>query len=48
MHIIKNIGESLVGSLLNIQGKTKDSIKVRENMIEMGICPELAPQDGEK
>jgi len=48
MHIIKNIGESLVGSLLNIQGKTKDGIKVREDMVEMGIRPELAPQDGEK
>ena len=37
MHIIKNICESLVGTLLNIQGKTKDGVKVREDMVLMGI-----------
>ncbi|XP_052624819.1 uncharacterized protein LOC128132334 [Lactuca sativa] len=29
--------------LLNIKGKSKDEINVREDMVEMGILPELAP-----
>jgi Domain of unknown function (DUF4218) len=49
MHIIKNITENLVGLLLHIPGKTKDSIKARKDMTEMGIRPELAVvEDGEK
>ena len=50
MHIIKNICESLVGLLLNIKGKTKDGLSVRNDMIEMGIQLELAPVvvDGKK
>jgi hypothetical protein len=49
MHIIKNITESLVGLLLHIPGKTKDSIKARKDMTEMVIRPELAVvEDGEK
>jgi Transposase family tnp2/Domain of unknown function (DUF4218) len=43
MHIIKNICESLLGLLLNTKGKTKDGIKVRKDMVEMGIRSELAP-----
>jgi hypothetical protein len=48
MHIIKNICESLVGTLLNIQGKTKDGVNAIKNMIAMGIRSELAPQKYEK
>ncbi|XP_042757967.1 uncharacterized protein LOC111879186 [Lactuca sativa] len=43
MHIEKNVCESLIALLLNIKGKSKDGINVREDMIEMGIHPELAP-----
>ncbi|XP_023756321.1 uncharacterized protein LOC111904846 [Lactuca sativa] len=43
MHIEKNVCESLIALLLNIKGKSKDEINVREDMIEMGIRPELAP-----
>ncbi|XP_023757788.1 uncharacterized protein LOC111906261 [Lactuca sativa] len=42
MHIVKNVGESLIGLLLNITGRSKDGIKVRRDMIKMGIRPELA------
>jgi hypothetical protein len=42
MHIIKNIYKSLLGLLLNTKGKTKDIIKVRKYMAEMGIRSELA------
>jgi hypothetical protein len=45
MHVEKNICDSLIGTLLNISGKTKDGINVRKDMVEMGIRPELAPQD---
>jgi hypothetical protein len=48
MHIIKNIYESLVGTLLNIQGKTKDRVNARKDMVAMRIRSELAPQEHEK
>jgi Transposase family tnp2 len=48
MHIIKNIYESLLGLLLNTKGKTKDGIKVRKDMVEMGIRSELAPVEKDR
>ncbi|XP_078165513.1 uncharacterized protein LOC144560210 [Carex rostrata] len=36
---------SLIGTLLNIPGKTKDGINARKDMVEMKIRPKLAPQD---
>ena len=44
MHIVKNVGESIVSLLLNTAGRTKDGINVRKDMVKMGIRPELAPQ----
>ena len=32
MHIEKNICDSIIGILLNIKGKTKDTIKVRKDL----------------
>ena len=43
MHIEKNVCESLLGLLLNIPGKTKDGVKVRKDMVEMGIRLQLGP-----
>src|SRR5262249_40947734 len=43
MHIEKNIYDSLLGTLLNILGKTKDGLNARLNMVEMGIRTKLAP-----
>jgi hypothetical protein len=48
MHIIRNIYESLVGMLLNIQGKIKDGVNARKDMVAMKIRLELAPQKHEK
>jgi hypothetical protein len=48
MYIIKNICECLVGSLLNIQEKTKDDTKIRKYMVELGIRHELALIKAEK
>ena len=43
MHIEKNVFESVIGTLLNIKGKSKDDLKAREDMVEMGIRTELGP-----
>nr|GEU38607.1 hypothetical protein [Tanacetum cinerariifolium] len=37
----KNVGESLVGTLLNVPGKTKDEMNARLDLAELGIKPEL-------
>ncbi|CAM8895854.1 unnamed protein product [Rhodiola kirilowii] len=44
MHVEKNICESLLGTLLNIPGKTKDGVKARLDMLEMNIHTKLAPE----
>ena len=43
MHIEKNICKSLIGTLLNIPGKTKDIENVRLDMVAMGIRESLKP-----
>ncbi|KAJ9553381.1 hypothetical protein OSB04_017426 [Centaurea solstitialis] len=50
MHIEKNVCDSVVGTLMNLDGKTKDHIKARLDLQEMGIRPELHPkaQDNDK
>ncbi|CAM8944243.1 unnamed protein product [Rhodiola kirilowii] len=44
MHVENNICDSLIGTLLNIPGKTKDGLKARLDMLEMNIRTKLAPQ----
>jgi hypothetical protein len=49
MHIEKNVAESLIGTLLDIPGKTKDGIKSRQDLQEMKIRKGLHPTEvGEK
>ncbi|XP_058202686.1 uncharacterized protein LOC131317134 [Rhododendron vialii] len=48
MHIEKNLLESIIGTLLNIPGKTKDGVNSRLDLIEKGLREELAPVIGEK
>lgn len=48
MHIEKNICESLLGTLLDIPGKTKDGVASRKDLLEMKLRTELAPQVEEK
>ncbi|KAL5579871.1 hypothetical protein UlMin_012313 [Ulmus minor] len=43
MHIEKNVCESLIGTLLNIPGKTKDGENDRLDMVAMGIRESLKP-----
>jgi hypothetical protein len=41
MHIKKNVCESLLGTLLNTDGKTRDHGHARADLKKMGIRPEL-------
>ena len=41
MHIKKNICDSLLGTILNIEGKSKDIAKVRIDLQNMGVRKEL-------
>lgn len=43
MHIEKNISESVVGTLLDIEGKTKDTLKSQLDIQEMKIKKPLYP-----
>ncbi|KAM6569721.1 hypothetical protein CsatB_017706 [Cannabis sativa] len=44
MHIEKNVCESIIGTLLDIPGKTKDGLNSRLDLVEMGIRQTLAPE----
>ena len=48
MHIEKNVCESIIGTLLNVLGKTKDGVKSRLDLLERGLRSELAPRFGLK
>ena len=43
MHMEKNVCDSLIGTLLNIKGKTKDGLKCRQDLVDMGIRQVLHP-----
>ncbi|KAL6538915.1 hypothetical protein OROMI_025241 [Orobanche minor] len=48
MHIEKNVCDAIVGTLLNMPGKTKDGVNARKDMKKLGR-PELAPiEDGKR
>ena len=41
MHIEKNVVDNVIGTVLNMDGKTKDNLKARLDLEEMGIKTEL-------
>ena len=41
MHIVKNICDNIIGTLLDIEGKTKDGLHSRRDLKEMGIRKDL-------
>ena len=41
MHIEKNVCDSLLGTVLNIDGKSKDTDKARLDLMDLGIRSEL-------
>lgn len=48
MHIEKNCCDAIIGTLLNIPGKTKDGVACRLDMVDMGIKIDLTVGAGEK
>ncbi|XP_059630504.1 uncharacterized protein LOC132273557 [Cornus florida] len=45
MHIEKNVCESILGTLLNMKGKSKDGFKSRMDLEKMGIRCDLHPKE---
>lgn len=45
MHIEKNVCDNIVGTLLNMEGKSKDNLKSRLDLQRLGIRRELHPQE---
>ena len=45
MDIENNVCESIIGTLLDIPGKTKDGLSSRLDLVEMGIRHRLAPEE---
>ena len=48
MHIKKKICDSIISTLLNLEGKTKDNVKARLDLQEMGIRGELNLKEKDK
>ena len=44
MHIEKNVCENIYGTLLGLEGKSKDNLQARQDLQEMEIRSELHPQ----
>ncbi|XP_039116446.1 uncharacterized protein LOC120251857 [Dioscorea cayenensis subsp. rotundata] len=44
MHIEKNVCENIIGTLLNVDGKSKDNLKARLDLVDMGIRHVLHPE----
>ena len=45
MHIKKNIYDNLIGILLNLDGKSKNNLKVHLDLKKIGIKQELHPKE---
>ena len=43
MHIEKNVYENIVGTILNVDEKSKDNLQSRLDLVQMGIRPDLHP-----
>ena len=41
MHIEKNLVDNIIDTLLNLDGKTKDNLKARQDLKDMGLRSEL-------
>ena len=48
MHIEKNVCENLIGTLLNILGKSKDGVNAHKDLAQLGIRSELTPKTDDK
>ena len=41
MHIEKNVVDNIIGTLLNLDGKTKDNLKAHQDLKDMSIISEV-------
>ena len=41
MHIKKNVMDNILGTMLDIKGKTKDNVQTRQDLQDMGLRPKL-------
>ena len=41
MHVEKNVCDNLLGTILNIDGKLKDTNNARLDLANLNVCPEL-------
>ncbi|KAA0046038.1 transposase [Cucumis melo var. makuwa] len=48
MHIEKNVCMNILGTLLDIPGKSKDELNARRDLVDLKLRPELAPISSEK
>ena len=49
MHVEKNVCDSVIGTLLHIQGNMKYGLNTRQDLVEMGLRSQLHPRfDGKK
>ncbi|GMI66243.1 hypothetical protein HRI_000293600 [Hibiscus trionum] len=44
MHIEKNVYENIIGTILNVDRKSKDNLKSRLDLVDMGIQHDLHPR----
>jgi hypothetical protein len=47
MHIEKNVTDNILGTILDIKGKTKDDYAAHKDLQEMNFRPQLHPFTGE-
>jgi hypothetical protein len=43
MYVTKNVFNNIIGTLLDIQMKTNDGLKSRNELVQFGLRPELHP-----
>jgi hypothetical protein len=48
MYLEKSVFESMIGVLLDIKGKTKDGLKSRTDLVNLGIRHDIHPQPSTK
>ena len=44
MHIERNVSDNVLGTIMNMTGKTKDTLKSRLDLVDLGIRERLHPQ----
>jgi len=48
MHIERNVSENIISTVMNLTGKTKDTLKSRYDLVDLGIRQRLQPIEKEK